>query len=33
VFELYYDTVLRIDRLRPHQVLAINRGEEEKVLQ
>jgi len=32
VFELYYDFAFRIDRIRPHQVLAINRGEEEKVL-
>jgi uncharacterized protein len=32
VFETYYEFEFRIDRLRPHQVLAINRGEEEKVL-
>jgi uncharacterized protein len=32
VYELYYQFDLRIDRVRPHQVLAINRGEEEKVL-
>ena len=32
VYELYYDFEFRVDRLRPHQVLAINRGEEEKVL-
>ena len=32
VYELYYDFEQRIDRLRPHQVMAINRGEEEKVL-
>ena len=32
VFELYYDFALRVDRLRPHQVLALNRGESEKVL-
>ena len=32
VFELYYAFEYRVDRLRPHQVLAINRGEEEKVL-
>jgi protein Tex len=32
VYELYYEYELRIDRLRPHQVLAINRGEEEKIL-
>jgi uncharacterized protein len=32
VYELYYDFEFRVDRLKPHQVLAINRGEEEKVL-
>ena len=32
VYALYYDFNLRIDRLRPHQVLAINRGEAQKVL-
>lgn len=32
VYELYYEYETRIDRLRPHQVLAINRGETEKVL-
>ena len=32
VYALYYDFDLRIDRLRPHQVLAINRGEAQKVL-
>ncbi len=32
VYETYYDFECRVDRLRPHQVLAINRGEEEKVL-
>ncbi|HEM46940.1 MAG TPA: S1 RNA-binding domain-containing protein, partial [Alphaproteobacteria bacterium] len=31
-YELYYDFEFRVDRLRPHQVLAINRGEAEKVL-
>ena len=31
-FKLYYDYHGRVDRLRPHQVLAINRGEAEKVL-
>lgn len=31
-YELYYDGEFRVDRLRPHQVLAINRGEAEKVL-
>ena len=32
VFELYYAFEMRIDRIRPHQILAINRGETEKVL-
>jgi uncharacterized protein len=32
VYQLYYDFEGRIDRLRPHQILAINRGETEKVL-
>jgi protein Tex len=32
VYNLYYEFELRVDRLRPHQVLAINRGETEKVL-
>lgn len=32
VYELYYEYECRIDRLRPHQVLALNRGESEKVL-
>jgi len=32
VYELYYDYEMRVDRLRPHQILAINRGEAEKVL-
>lgn len=32
VFELYYDFDFRVNRIRPHQVLAINRGESEKVL-
>lgn len=32
VYELYYIYDVRVDRVRPHQVLAINRGEEEKVL-
>lgn len=32
VYELYYDSEFRIDRLQPHQILAINRGEGEKVL-
>jgi uncharacterized protein len=32
VYETYYELEYRVDRLRPHQVLAINRGETEKVL-
>lgn len=32
LYESYYAFELRVDRLRPHQVLAINRGESEKVL-
>jgi uncharacterized protein len=32
VYALYYEFEYRLDRLRPHQVLAINRGEAEKVL-
>ncbi len=32
VFAVYYDFRQRVDRLRPHQVLALNRGETEKVL-
>ena len=32
VYSLYYAYESRVDRLRPHQVLALNRGEEEKVL-
>jgi protein Tex len=32
VYELYYDFDFRVDRIKPHQVLAIHRGEEEKVL-
>lgn len=32
VYEQYYDFEVRLERLRPHQVLAINRGESEKVL-
>ena len=32
VYETYYQFDLRVDRIRPHQVLAINRGEEEKIL-
>ncbi len=32
VYQLYYDYQIRIERLKPYQVLAINRGETEKVL-
>jgi uncharacterized protein len=32
VYELYYAYENRVDRLRPHQVLAIDRGETDKVL-
>ncbi len=32
VYERYYEFSLRVDRLRPHQILAVNRGEREKVL-
>lgn len=32
IYQLYYDFSSRVDRLQPHQVLAINRGESEKVL-
>ena len=32
VYKLYYDFELRVDRLRPHQTLAINRGEADKIL-
>ena len=32
VYETYYQFECGVDRLRPHQVLAINRGETEKVL-
>ncbi len=32
VYQIYYECEYRVDRLRPHQVLAINRGEKEKVL-
>lgn len=32
VYELYYEYEQRIDRLKPYQILAINRGEAEKVL-
>jgi len=32
VYELYYEFDFRVGKLRPHQVLAMNRGEAEKVL-
>jgi protein Tex len=32
VYEVYYQLECQVGRLRPHQVLAINRGETEKVL-
>jgi protein Tex len=32
LYALYYEFALRLDRLRPHQLLALNRGETEKVL-
>lgn len=32
IYKLYYDFQLRVEKLRPHQILAINRGEAEKVL-
>ncbi len=31
-YETYYEFTQRLDRLRPYQVLAINRGESEKIL-
>ncbi len=31
-YATYYDFSARVDRLQPHQILAINRGEKEKVL-
>ena len=32
VYETYYSFEYRVDKIRPHQILAINRGEKEKVL-
>jgi len=32
VYETYYNFEYRVDRIRPHQTLAINRGEKEKLL-
>jgi uncharacterized protein len=31
-YQIYYDFGCRVDRLRPHQTLALNRGEAEKIL-
>ncbi len=32
LYELYYQFDFRVDKVRPHQILAVDRGEEEKVL-
>jgi protein Tex len=32
IFQNYYEFELRVSRLRPHQILALNRGEREKIL-
>ncbi len=32
VFQVYYEFEGRVDRLRPHQIMAINRGETEKII-
>jgi uncharacterized protein len=32
IYQVYYQHTARVDRLQPHQVLAINRGEREQVL-
>lgn len=32
VYQTYYDFEFRLDRIKPYQILAINRGENEKVL-
>ena len=32
VYESYYNFIIRVDRLQPHQILAITRGEKEGVL-
>lgn len=32
IFETYYDFSMRVDRVQPYQILALNRGEREKVL-
>lgn len=31
-YQIYYEFQGRVDRLRPHQILALNRGEKEKIL-
>ncbi len=33
VYQMYYDYSERIDRIQPHRVMAVDRGEKEKVLQ
>jgi uncharacterized protein len=32
LYEVYYDFEFRLDRIKPYQLLAINRGEAEKAL-
>ena len=32
VYEMYYDFQEKVNRIKPHRVLALNRGEDEKVL-
>src|SRR5690606_10921670 len=32
VYEMYYAFDMRVNRLKPHQILALNRGETEKIL-
>lgn len=32
LYELYYEFEFRVDKLKPYQILAINRGESEKIL-
>ena len=32
IYESYYDFEFKINRLKPHQILAMNRGEKDKVL-
>lgn len=33
VYQAYYEFSLRVDQVKPHQILAVNRAEKEKVLQ